>query len=252
VFANGEKRLLDRTMKWRREAVAKQLLVPTQAAGNTTGNTAGNTCNIKVLRHIRNGDILFMNRQPSLHRPSMQAHRARILPQLVEEKTLRMHYANCKAYNADFDGDEMNAHFPQSELARAECYHLASTDCQYLVPKDGSPLAGLIQDYMVSGVWLMMRGQFFNYDDYQQLVYCALVDHQRRVRHLKPAILKPFQLWSGKQVVSSVLLNLVPAGKRPLSLVGKASIAEKKWVQTRPRAWCAGGTALAGNNMSES
>lgn len=46
-----------------------------------------------------------------------------------------MHYANCKAYNADFDGDEMNAHFPQSELARAEAYTLVSTDRQYLVPK---------------------------------------------------------------------------------------------------------------------
>ena len=44
---------------------------------------------------------------------------ARVLPGL---KTLRLHYSNCKAYNADFDGDEMNAHFPQSELCRAEAY----------------------------------------------------------------------------------------------------------------------------------
>ena len=45
-----------------------------------------------------------------------QAH---ILP---GEKTIRLHYANCKSYNADFDGDEMNAHYPQNELARAEAY----------------------------------------------------------------------------------------------------------------------------------
>ena len=44
---------------------------------------------------------------------------ARILP---NERTLRLHYANCKAYNADFDGDEMNAHFPQDEISRAEAY----------------------------------------------------------------------------------------------------------------------------------
>lgn len=50
-------------------------------------------------------------------------------------QVLRLHYANCKAYNADFDGDEMNAHFPQSELGRAEAYLLISTDEQYLVPK---------------------------------------------------------------------------------------------------------------------
>jgi len=80
------------------------------------------------------------------------------------------------------------------------------------VPKDGSPVAGLIQDYMVSGVWLMIRGQFFNQKDYQQLVYAALIDHPHRVRHLKPAIHKPARLWSGKQVVmlpSFVLLYRV-------------------------------------------
>jgi len=84
---------------------------------------------------------------------------------------------------------------------------VASTDFQYLVPKDGSPVAGLIQDYMVSGVWLMIRGQFFNQKDYQQLVYAALIDHPHRVRHLKPAIHKPARLWSGKQVL--LLLRLV-------------------------------------------
>lgn len=46
-------------------------------------------------------------------------YKARVLP---GEKTLRLHYANCKAYNADFDGDEMNAHFPQTQLGRAEAY----------------------------------------------------------------------------------------------------------------------------------
>lgn len=76
----------------------------------------------------------------------------------------------------------------------------ASTDYQYLVPKDGTPLSGLIQDYMVSGVWLTMRGQFFTKVDYEQLVYAALVDHPTRVQQLGPSILRPVCLWSGKQV----------------------------------------------------
>lgn len=59
-----------------------------------------------------------------------------------------MHYANCKAYNADFDGDEMNAHFPQSELARAEAYTLVSTDHQYLVPKVGAHILYLFPCYI--------------------------------------------------------------------------------------------------------
>jgi len=44
-----------------------------------------------------------------------------------------MHYANCKAYNADFDGDEMNAHFPQNEIARAECYQLGNLFFVYFI-----------------------------------------------------------------------------------------------------------------------
>ena len=66
----------------------------------------------KVYRHLVNGDTVLMNRQPSLHKPSIMAHRVRVLP-LVKEQTLRMNYANCNAYNADFDGDEMNCHFVQ-------------------------------------------------------------------------------------------------------------------------------------------
>jgi DNA-directed RNA polymerase I subunit RPA1 len=49
------------------------------------------------------------------------AHKARVLK---GEKTIRLHYANCSSYNADFDGDEMNAHFPQNELARSEAYNI--------------------------------------------------------------------------------------------------------------------------------
>ena len=79
------------------------------------------------------------------------AHKARVLP---GEKTLRLHYSVCKSYNADFDGDEMNAHMPQDELSRAEAYTLMNASDQYLVPKDGKPLGGLIQDHIVSGVCL--------------------------------------------------------------------------------------------------
>jgi DNA-directed RNA polymerase I subunit RPA1 len=59
------------------------------------------------------------------------AHIARILK---GEKTLRLHYANCKAYNADFDGDEMNAHFPQNEVARSEAYNLCMSTFSYHFP----------------------------------------------------------------------------------------------------------------------
>ena len=57
--------------------------------------------------------------------------------------TFRLHYSACKAYNADFDGDEMNVHFPQSFNARSECYQLMNSANFYLTPKDGSPLGSV-------------------------------------------------------------------------------------------------------------
>eukprot|EP00069_Balaena_mysticetus_P005276 bmy_17878T0 len=189
INEDGSRTALSASNLTQREAVAKQLLTPAMGAPKPQGTKI-------VCRHVKNGDILLLNRQPTLHRPSIQAHRARILP---EEKVLRLHYANCKAYNADFDGDEMNAHFPQSELGRAEAYVLACTDQQYLVPKDGQPLAGLIQDHMVSGANMTIRGCFFSREQYMELVYRGLTDRVGRVRLCPPAILKPCPLWTGKQ-----------------------------------------------------
>uniref|UniRef100_A0A8D0D500 DNA-directed RNA polymerase subunit n=1 Tax=Sander lucioperca TaxID=283035 RepID=A0A8D0D500_SANLU len=225
INEDGRRTILSSTSLAQREAVAKQLLTPCPGPHKMP---------MKIVnRHIKNGDVMLLNRQPTLHRPSIQAHCARILP---GEKVLRLHYANCKAYNADFDGDEMNAHFPQSELARAEAYTLVSTDQQYLVPKDGKPLAGLIQDHMVSGTRMTIRGCFFTRVQYIELVYRGLTDKPGRVKLLPPAILKPQQLWTGKQVVSTLLLNVIPEKAVPLNLVGKSKIPSKAWIQVPPRA----------------
>jgi DNA-directed RNA polymerase I subunit RPA1 len=67
---------------------------------------------IKVYRHLVDGDMLLVNRQPTLHKPGIMAHKARVLKH-VREQTIRLSYANCNSYNADFDGDEMNCHFVQ-------------------------------------------------------------------------------------------------------------------------------------------
>ena len=56
------------------------------------------------------------------------------------------HYANCNSYNADFDGDEMNVHFPQSIAARAEALHIAGTSHNYCGVKSGMPLVSDLRD----------------------------------------------------------------------------------------------------------
>ena len=207
-----------------RQALANQLLAPSNT--NVTGAR-----NKKVYRHLNNGDVVVMNRQPTLHKPSMMGHRARVLP---GEKTIRMHYANCNTYNADFDGDEMNMHFPQNEIARAEALQIADTDHQYLVATSGKPLRGLIQDHLSMGVWLTNRDTLFDREDYHQLLYSCLrpEDSQtsaERILTVVPTIIKPKAMWTGKQVITSVLKNLKPDSHPGLTLTGKSQTPADRW-----------------------
>ena len=69
-----------------------------------------------IERHLRDDDVVLFNRQPSLHKLSIMAHKAKVL----NHRTFRFNECVCTPYNADFDGDEMNLHLPQTEEARAE------------------------------------------------------------------------------------------------------------------------------------
>lgn len=207
-----------------RQALANQLLAPS----STNVNGARNK---KVHRHLNNGDLVLMNRQPTLHKPSMMAHRTRVLP---GEKTIRMHYANCNTYNADFDGDEMNMHFPQNEIARSEALCIADTDHQYLVATSGKPLRGLIQDHISMGVWLTNRDTMFTRAEYHQLLYSCLRPESNhtmtdRIMTVTPAIIKPRCMWSGKQIVSTVLKNITPETHPGLTLLGKSQTTGDRW-----------------------
>jgi len=61
---------------------------------------------ISVSRHLLDGDFVIVNRQPTLHRPSMMGHKVKVIRE--KENVLRLHYANCSSYNADFDGKFTN------------------------------------------------------------------------------------------------------------------------------------------------
>ncbi|MBI4014883.1 MAG: DNA-directed RNA polymerase subunit A', partial [Candidatus Aenigmarchaeota archaeon] len=89
-----------------------------------------------VERHLIDGDIVIINRQPSLHRMSMMGHRAKIMPY----RTIRLSLAVTIPYNADFDGDEMNLHVPQSEEARTETEMLLAVENHIRSPRYGRPI----------------------------------------------------------------------------------------------------------------
>ncbi|KAF9653451.1 beta and beta-prime subunits of DNA dependent RNA-polymerase [Thelephora ganbajun] len=233
-YEDGRLQSLDKLSRDQRKALANTLLtVSESASGSTHGSyIPKGAVNKKVYRHLEDGDILILNRQPTLHKPSMMCHKARVL---LGEKTIRMHYANCNSYNADFDGDEMNIHFPQNQIARAEAYHIANTDNQYLVPTSGKPLRGLIQDHVVAGVWMTNRDTFFTREEYFQLLYGALKPEDGLSHHsgllvtLPPAIVKPRALWTGKQIISTIMKNITPSIAEGLNLNAKAKVPGMLW-----------------------
>jgi DNA-directed RNA polymerase subunit A' len=103
-----------------------------------------------IERHIKDGDIALFNRQPSLHRMSMMAHRVRIMP----FRTFRLNIAICPPYNADFDGDEMNLHIPQTEEAQVEALSLMEVKKHIRSPRFSGPIIGATRDCL-SGLYLL-------------------------------------------------------------------------------------------------
>ncbi len=107
-----------------------------------------------VERHLMDGDVVLFNRQPSLHRMSVMAHFVRVLPY----RTFRLHPSVCPPYNADFDGDEMNLHVPQSEESRSEALMLMKVQDQILTPRYGGPIIGGIRDFITAAFFLTRDG----------------------------------------------------------------------------------------------
>jgi DNA-directed RNA polymerase I subunit RPA1 len=171
---------------------------------------------------------------------SLMAHKVRVNK---GQRVIRFHYANCKSYNADFDGDEINVHFPQDQLGRAEAATIVQNDLQYIVPTDGSPIRGLIQDHVIAGVQICQINRCFTKEEYSELVFLMLTglstdlglpDNQvsstnyyltsfsstnyylthlrlpdNQILTVPPAYMKPVRRWTGKQLITTILINLL-------------------------------------------
>jgi len=106
-----------------------------------------------VERHLKDGDLVIFNRQPSLHRISIMAHQVKCLP----GRTLRINPMVCPPYNADFDGDEMNLFVPQDSEARSEMEVIMKVEKQMLTPRYGGMIIGALHDYITAAFLLTKK-----------------------------------------------------------------------------------------------
>ncbi|XP_034655414.1 DNA-directed RNA polymerase III subunit RPC1 [Drosophila subobscura] len=177
-------------------------------------------CGDIVERHLCDNDIVLFNRQPSLHKMSIMCHRAKVQPQ----RTFRFNECTCTPYNADFDGDEMNLHLPQTEEARAEALILMGNQSNLVTPKNGEILIAATQDFITGGYLLTQKDVFLTKEEVMQLAACFLAneDSTMNIDMPTPALIKPRRLWTGKQIFSLLMrpntdshirLNMVNKGR---------------------------------------
>ncbi|KAG2393444.1 hypothetical protein C9374_006975 [Naegleria lovaniensis] len=153
-----------------------------------------------VERHVMNGDYALFNRQPSLHRLSIMCHRVKVLPY----RTFRFNVCDCAPYNADFDGDEMNVHIPQTEEAKAEAGMLMDILKNLITPKNGDPVISCNQDFLTAAWKMTRKNTFFDRAEFCMLCsYMGIED--KKIDLPPPTILKPIELWTGKQLFSLLI-----------------------------------------------
>lgn len=156
-----------------------------------------------VERHIDNGDVVLFNRQPSLHRLSFQSFKVIV----KQAKTFSFNPCCCNPFNADFDGDEMNVHFPQTYEAKSEANELISSIKNITSPNSGEPLTAPLQDILTAAYLLTSKDSFYTREEFLHLALRVLKDIPpgKRFDLPRPAIVKPVRLYTGKQLLSLVL-----------------------------------------------
>ncbi|KAM7261225.1 hypothetical protein ACFE04_026700 [Oxalis oulophora] len=159
----------------------------------------------KVERHLIDGDFVLFNRQPSLHKMSIMGHRIKIMPY----STFRLNLSVTSPYNADFDGDEMNMHVPQSFETRAEVLELMMVPKCIVSPQANRPVMGIVQDSLLGCRRITKRDTMIEKDVFMNILMWW-EDFDGKIP--APAILKPRPLWTGKQVFNLIIpkqINLV-------------------------------------------
>ena len=165
-----------------------------------------------VHRHLNDGDYILFNRQPSLHKMSMMCHKVIIMPY----QTFRLNVLDTPPYNADFDGDEMNLHCPQSIQTMNELKDIAAVPYMIIAPRDGKPIIEIVQDTLL--------GSFRLTKDDVEIKDKHMANLQMINSYFKGNLEKPDKNfnYTGKQAYTQIL----PPGLN----INRKNKAEKKFI----------------------
>jgi DNA-directed RNA polymerase beta' subunit len=160
-----------------------------------------------VNRHMIDGDVVLFNRQPSLHKMSMMGHRVRVLPVGM---TFRLNLSVTTPYNADFDGDEMNAHLPQTYQTMAELKYLTLVPSQLISPQKNAPVMGIVQDALLAGNLMTKAGSIM----LNQRDVCRLLMWNNDFGGILPALEPGRTAWTGQQLFAGILPQIINLSRK--------------------------------------
>lgn len=104
-----------------------------------------------ILEEVIREKHVLLNRAPTLHRQGIQAFR----PVLIEGNAIQVHPLVCKAFNADFDGDQMAVHVPLSDEAQMEAREIISANKNILKPGSSEPVVSeSLMDMALGAFWM--------------------------------------------------------------------------------------------------
>ncbi|NIA12778.1 MAG: DNA-directed RNA polymerase subunit beta' [Nitrospiraceae bacterium] len=103
-----------------------------------------------ILEDVIQDHPVLLNRAPTLHRLGIQAFQ----PVLIEGKAIRIHPLVCRAFNADFDGDQMAVHVPLMPAAQLEARLLMLSTSNIFSPSEGRPIVTPSQDIVLGISWM--------------------------------------------------------------------------------------------------
>jgi len=102
------------------------------------------------LEEVVKDKLVLLNRAPTLHRLGIQA----FYPILIEGEAIEIHPLVCRAFNADFDGDQMAVYLPLSKQAQSEAKEIMLSSHNILKPATGTPITVPSQDIVLGCYWL--------------------------------------------------------------------------------------------------
>lgn len=207
--------------------------VPKHRAAQLLKLRIGDTCH----RTLQDDDMVLLNRQPSLHRCSIMAHKARIDTSGAD--CIRLPISDTSPYNADFDGDEMNVHALQTITSCAEAKTLMSIEACVLNDAGGGLMIGPVQDMTLALYYLSNPDTKFDHQEMCQL--------WMQIKYKHSAFPEPQAdgMWRGVDLISCMLpkwFSYRRCGVVVTNGVFQSGILTSKTVGKGPKSMC---TAMA-------